>query len=221
MRFFTTIFFFLLPSVLHAALQWDALSYNLKASTTDTSANVVFSFKNTGDDLVVIDEIKSSCGCTTAELSQRKYKGGEAGEIKVKFNFGDRVGPQHKTVSVRYSEKGKTTLVPLELFVDIPETISVNPRVQYWHLKGKAEARPVVITLSEDYEGRPVKAEMYADPDRSNFDVSPIGKTDDGKYMFTLTPKTTDIALTEAGDIVFEIPGKEPKKVLFYASVRP
>lgn len=209
-----------LPGWLNAALQWDTLSYKIKASTTDTSASVVFPFKNKGDKSIVINEVKSSCGCTTAELAKTEYKGGEKGEIKVNFTFGDRVGDQHKTVTVRYSECEEPTTVVLELFVNIPETITINPRVQYWHLKDKPDARPVVIIVANGYEGVPVKAETYTDADKSNFVVSPIAKTSDGKYTFSIAPKSTSDALTEAGDIVFEIPGKEPRKVLFYASVR-
>ena len=220
LRFLVFAAIIALPATLQAALQWDTLSYKIKASPTDVSASAVFPFENRGDGKVVIDEIKSGCGCTTAELAKREYERGEKGEIKVTFSFGDRVGEQHKTVSVRYSEGGESTTVVLELFVDIPETVAVNPCVQYWNRSDKPDARPVVITITQGYEGKPVKAVLYTEPDHSNFTVSAIEKVSDGKYIFSITPKSTAEVLSEAGEIVIEIPGCEPKKMRFFAVVR-
>lgn len=79
---------------LNGALTWENIEVRQEAAVHDESALGVFKFQNTGDSEVEILEIKSSCGCTTTELAQKKYKPGETGEIVALFEFGDRQGVQ-------------------------------------------------------------------------------------------------------------------------------
>jgi hypothetical protein len=60
-----------------------------------------YEFKNTGDELLKISDIKTSCGCTTAALAKREYKPGEEGMIPVQFNTTNYGGPVTKTVQVQ------------------------------------------------------------------------------------------------------------------------
>lgn len=46
---------------------------------------LVFQFQNNGDGLLLIKNIRSSCGCAVAQLKKRRYKPGERGEIPVTF----------------------------------------------------------------------------------------------------------------------------------------
>ena len=70
----------------------------------------VFEFTNTGDKPLVIEDVKSSCGCTVPEKPDGPIGPGETGSIKVEYDT-KRVGPIRKTITV-YSnaEKGVTPL---------------------------------------------------------------------------------------------------------------
>jgi len=59
----------------------------------------VFEFTNTGDQELVISQVKSSCGCTVPEKPKGPIAPGGTGEIKVKYDT-KRVGPIRKTVTV-------------------------------------------------------------------------------------------------------------------------
>lgn len=59
----------------------------------------VFEFTNTGDQPLVISDVKSSCGCTVPEKPKDPIAPGKTGEIKVKYDT-KRVGPIRKTVTV-------------------------------------------------------------------------------------------------------------------------
>ena len=59
----------------------------------------VFEFTNTGDQELVISQVKSSCGCTVPEKPKGPIAPGVTGEIKVKYDT-KRVGPIRKTVTV-------------------------------------------------------------------------------------------------------------------------
>ena len=207
------------PLSLFGSLTWDRLSCTVGAKATDTEATAVYSFRNTGKDKVTIREVRPSCGCTTVELTKHDFAPGEGGSIKVVFTFGERVGKQHKTVAVYAKNGSEDEQALLEMFVDIPESVTINPRIHFWTLGDKPTPRPMVVKLGEAFTGRPVKAYMFAE--HSNFEVVQPELQPDGSYRIVLTPKTTDHIDTEAGEIVVEIPGvAEPKKFLFYASVR-
>ena len=58
-----------------------------------------FVFTNTGDEPLVIDNVKSTCGCTVPEKPKEAIAPGEKGEIKVKYAT-NRPGPIRKTITV-------------------------------------------------------------------------------------------------------------------------
>ena len=59
----------------------------------------VFEVKNIGNAPLVIEDVKSSCGCTVPEKPDAPIMPGETGEIQVKYDT-KRVGPIRKTVTV-------------------------------------------------------------------------------------------------------------------------
>jgi hypothetical protein len=59
----------------------------------------VFEFTNTGDAPLVIEDVKSSCGCTVPKKPEAPVLPGETGKIEVKYDT-KRVGPIRKTVTV-------------------------------------------------------------------------------------------------------------------------
>ncbi len=48
--------------------------------------DINFEFENTGDSVLVIKNISTSCGCTATKLEKKEYQPGEKGVIPVKFN---------------------------------------------------------------------------------------------------------------------------------------
>ncbi|CAL67879.1 DUF1573 domain-containing protein [Christiangramia forsetii] len=67
----------------------------------------VFEFTNTGDAPLVIEDVKSSCGCTVPKKPEEPIMPGKTGEIEVKYDT-KRVGPIRKTVTV-YSNAAEPT----------------------------------------------------------------------------------------------------------------
>ncbi len=69
------------------------------------SVDITFEFENTGDDVLVIKNIRSTCGCTVAKVDKKEYKPGEKGEIPVKFFSKGYRGKITKTVTVTTNDK--------------------------------------------------------------------------------------------------------------------
>ena len=59
----------------------------------------VFKFTNTGDAPLVIEDVKSTCGCTVPKKPNGPIAPGESSTIEVKYDT-KRVGPIRKTISV-------------------------------------------------------------------------------------------------------------------------
>ena len=59
----------------------------------------VFEFTNTGNEPLIITDVKSSCGCTVPEKPKGPIAAGANGVIKVKYDT-KRVGKIRKTVTV-------------------------------------------------------------------------------------------------------------------------
>lgn len=60
-----------------------------------------FEFTNTGKNVLEIQNVTTSCGCTGAVVDGKKeYQPGEKGKIKFTFNTEGRMGHNEKTISV-------------------------------------------------------------------------------------------------------------------------
>ncbi len=76
------------------------------------------SFKNTGNDVLTISDVKTSCGCTAALLSSKTLKPGETGSVKIELDTTGRDGELTRTVTL-YSNDPKEPNQTITLFVNI------------------------------------------------------------------------------------------------------
>src|SRR5688572_27568257 len=83
-----------------ADLQWETTRVEAKAEPGQERLEAVFAFRNTGARPVTITSTQTNCGCTTARLTKTTYGPNETGSIRALFEFGDRIGPQQKVVTV-------------------------------------------------------------------------------------------------------------------------
>lgn len=68
-----------------------------------------FTITNTGDESLVLADVKGSCQCTVPEWPKSDIKPGETAKIKVKYNS-NRTGPINKTVTITSNSKENPTL---------------------------------------------------------------------------------------------------------------
>ncbi|MAZ55910.1 MAG: hypothetical protein CMP54_02825 [Flavobacteriales bacterium] len=59
-----------------------------------------FTFKNTGNEPMIISNAKGSCGCTVPQWPKEPIAPGATGEINVKFSSKGKKGSQNKTVTL-------------------------------------------------------------------------------------------------------------------------
>lgn len=61
-----------------------------------------FSFSNPGTTMLVISNVKTSCGCTVAEWTKTPVKPGKSGMIDIRYDAGSP-GVFHKEIKVYYN----------------------------------------------------------------------------------------------------------------------
>jgi mono/diheme cytochrome c family protein len=93
-------------------LAWDSTMKETNAPASASSASFVFSFTNVSPGNVVILNVHTSCGCTTAQLPPLPWiiPAGTNGQIGAIVNFAGKSGTLLKTMTVT-SDKGFQTLM--------------------------------------------------------------------------------------------------------------
>ncbi len=84
----------------------------------------VFTFKNTGNEPLVLSNVKPSCGCTTPKWTKEPIAPGEAGEIHVEFDSKGKSGKQTKTVTVTANTDPAKTVLTITGEVQKPDDAS-------------------------------------------------------------------------------------------------
>lgn len=80
-----------------------------------------FSFENTGNQPLIISNVRTTCGCTVPKWPREPIAPGESGEIFVVFNSAGKSGAQSKVITVLSNAADNGTKVLLKGTVKIPE----------------------------------------------------------------------------------------------------
>lgn len=99
------------------ALKWDAESKQYTPKAGETIAAYQFTATNTSKQEVSINTLRTSCGCTVAQLPTTPYKlaPGSNVTISVSLDFAGKQGQITKAVTVESSAGSKTLLVVANL----------------------------------------------------------------------------------------------------------
>ena len=94
-------------------------SYNFGEVNQDSKNTKTFKFTNTGNEPLIIENAKGSCGCTVPTYPKEPIKPGETGEIEVVYNPGKQKGAQNKTVSITANTSPITTTLNISADVQV------------------------------------------------------------------------------------------------------
>ncbi len=83
-----------------AKLKFEEEMYDFGEVEEGVQVEHVFAFTNTGKVPLVINDVKSTCGCTIPEWPEAPIEPGGSGKISVQFNTNGRAGEQSKPVTV-------------------------------------------------------------------------------------------------------------------------
>lgn len=78
----------------------DSASFDFGTVTEGEVVEHTFHFKNEGTYPLILNNITSSCGCTTPEWPKQPIPSQDTSSIRVRFDTKNKVGPQVKTITV-------------------------------------------------------------------------------------------------------------------------
>jgi hypothetical protein len=130
-------------------LTWDTTEQIFDSKPQDKEVLAKYKFTNTGTKPIKIQNVRTSCGCTTAALSKTDYAPGESGEIDAKFTFSGRTGKQEKAIVVTTSTNPEQPTI-LKLHVNIEETVKIEPEVVLWRVGEQPDPKAIHIAIAPD-----------------------------------------------------------------------
>ena len=130
-------------------LTWENPEQTFNSKPQDESVVAKYRFTNTGKQSLKIENVKTSCGCTTAALTKTEYAPGESGEIEAKFVFSGRTGRQEKAITVSTSAAPQQPTI-LRLVVNIEEPVKIQPEVVLWRVGDQPEPKTIHVAVADD-----------------------------------------------------------------------
>jgi len=197
----------------YALLDWETTQVTQKADPLAESVSATFRFKNIGDKVVTIKEVKPSCGCTTAALAKMSYGPGESGEIVAKLDIGSRQGLQSKSIQVTSDGEDAPTVLTMKTL--IPKILEMQPAFVFWQKGEVPDTKTINLSVGVDAL-HIVKAES----DNANVSVQ-LDEVEPGKrYRLTVFPASTDELLKVRITLVTDYPKDKPKTFYVFAHVK-
>ncbi len=142
------IFLVICSSVALAAPQLVAeqLNYDFGEIVQGDQLEYTFRFRNAGDEILQISNVRSSCGCTAALLSARRIGPGEMGELQARFDSTNFRGAVTKTITME-SNDPQTPELSFSLFGQIKAELLTQPERVRWGRVVAGSALETVITI--------------------------------------------------------------------------
>ena len=198
-----------------AELQWDKPVQQFQRTPADGEIEVRFTFKNTGAAPVTIKTLRPSGGCTTAHLEKKTYAPGETGEVVAHFVFGDRKGPQRKTIEVR-TDDAPTEPALLDLRVNIHDPLTIAPALVFWKRGEPAELKTVQLTADAGQQVR-IKSVTSSNP---RLPAKLVAIKAGEQYAVSVQP--ADTAQKESAEIsvLTDFPADAPRTYILHARVK-
>jgi len=216
-----TLSIFLLSGALAkaAALEFPDLRKETRAPADGKSVTVDFPFTNKTGKPVTITKCDTKCACLTVQVSGGKftYAPGESGIVRTTMDLGNLLGTQEKSIDV-WLDKGPSgkPALSLELIVEIPAIISLEPKTVSWGIDSKPEPKTIHVTM--DYQ-KPIHiTNVTGSKELFRYELKTVeeGK----KYDIVVTPLETKAAALSAFRIDTDLEIAKHKTQQAFAQVR-
>lgn len=92
--------------------KFEKTKYDFGKLIQGEKVSYTFKFENIGDANLIIEDIRTSCGCTVPEYTEKPIAPNKNGDIKITFNTTGKLGKQHKTITIL-----SNTREPYELLI--------------------------------------------------------------------------------------------------------
>lgn len=121
------------------------LKYDFGEILQGEQVEYVFRFRNGGDEVLQISNVRSSCGCTAALLSATRIAPGDMGELRTTFDSTRFKGGIHKTITIDTNDPQRQQ-VSFAVTGNVKAELLLQPeRINFGKVKGDAPLTSTVI----------------------------------------------------------------------------
>jgi len=196
-------------------LTWETTQQTFNSKPKEEFVTAKYKFTNTGTEPIKIENVRTSCGCTTAVLKKTDYAPGESGEIESRFTFSGRTGKQEKAIVVQTSDKPNDPTI-LQLHVYIEDIVKIEPEVVLWRVGEQPSPKLIHIEVANDAT---VKV-LSVTSDNAALKVKLTELEPGKKYDVEVTPDSAAQPQVAILQIKTNYPADNPDTKYAYARVR-
>jgi hypothetical protein len=114
-----------------SVITFDNIVHDYGTIKKGADGNCIFTFKNTGNEPLILTNVTTSCGCTIAAWTKEPILPGKTGEIKVNYTKTHIVGTISKQITVQSNAKNGTIVLSIKgSVIDDTNTGSTTPDKQ-------------------------------------------------------------------------------------------
>jgi len=96
-----------------AKLSWSKDTHDFGEIARGIPVSVEFTFTNSGDAALIINDVITSCGCTASEYTKEPIMPGKSSKIKVSYNAAN-TGAFSKTITVNSNDQQSAKLLSIK-----------------------------------------------------------------------------------------------------------
>ena len=114
------------PDLPKTTMEFEEKTFDFGTITEGEMVSHTYSFTNTGENPLVLNGARGSCGCTVPSWPREPIGPGESADITVEFNSKNKVGKRNQTVTITANTEPNQTIINLTGEVVAP---SAGPQV--------------------------------------------------------------------------------------------
>jgi Protein of unknown function (DUF1573) len=198
-----------------AQLAWETTEQTFNSKPQEKEVVAKYKFTNSGPTPIKIENVRTSCGCTTTQLNKSYYAPGESGEIEAKFTFSGRTGKQEKAITVETTANPQQPTV-LRLHVYIQETVKVVPEVVLWRVGEQPDPKSIHIAIADDISAKVVSVTSDNPALKVKLTELRAGK----EYEAQITPDSVAQPAAATVMIRTDYPPDDPETKYAYARIK-
>jgi hypothetical protein len=94
-------------------ITFESLEHDYGTITQGANGDCVFKFKNTGNEPLILSDVRKSCGCTTPTWSKEPILPGQNGVINIGYNT-NNIGTFSKTITVISNATNSSVVITIK-----------------------------------------------------------------------------------------------------------
>lgn len=196
-----------------AALQWGTRVREFQASLADEQLVTDFPFVNRSDRVVKILAVTTTCGCLSGAADAASYPPRHSGYVRVTFDFGTRVGPQSKYVTVLTDDPAEPQ-VRLQVEVQIPQVLRIEPPFAFWQIDSVPTTKTnhvIALQPGLHFEGVTNRNDVFT--------VEWYSTPQGGEIW--VTPKAVDARVADRLEVLVRVPSGVVRRFPVFVAVDP